>query len=260
MNFDNLIISSEDAVRTITINRPEKLNALNRAVIKELSGALKQAEDDKEIRVVILTGAGEKAFVAGADISEFAHFSNEEGQKLSAEGHKILFNAIEKMGTPVIAAVNGFALGGGLELAMACHIRVASENARVGLPEVSLGVIPGYGGTQRLAQFIGKGRALEMITTAQMITAAEAYNMGLMNHLVPQAELMEKCQEIALKISRNSPTAIKAAIRAVNAQYAENIDGYSVEIEAFGSCFGSDDFKEGTTAFLEKRKPNFSGN
>lgn len=260
MNFDNLIISSEDAVRIITINRPEKLNALNRAVIKELSEALKLAENDKAIRVVILTGAGEKAFVAGADISEFAHFSNEEGQKLSAEGHKILFNAIEKMGTPVIAAVNGFALGGGLELAMACHIRVASENARVGLPEVSLGVIPGYGGTQRLAQFIGKGRALEMITTAQMITAAEAHNMGLMNHLVPQAELMEKCQEIALKISRNSPVAIKAAIRAVNAQYAENIDGYSVEIEAFGSCFGSDDFKEGTTAFLEKRKPNFSGN
>lgn len=260
MNFDNLIISTEDAVCTITINRPEKLNALNRAIIKELSEALKQAENDKEIRVVILTGAGEKAFVAGADISEFAHFSNEDGQKLSAEGHKILFNAIEKMGTPVIAAVNGFALGGGLELAMACHVRVASENARVGLPEVSLGVIPGYGGTQRLAQFIGKGRALEMIMTAQMITAAEAHNMGLMNHLVPQAELMAKCQEIALKISRNSPVAIKAAIRAVNAQYSENIDGYSVEIEAFGSCFGSDDFKEGTTAFLEKRKPNFSGN
>lgn len=260
MNFDNLIISNEDAVRIITINRPEKLNALNRAVIKELSEALEQAENDKAIRVVILTGAGEKAFVAGADISEFAHFSNEDGQKLSAEGHKILFNAIEKMGTPVIAAVNGFALGGGLELAMSCHIRVASENARVGLPEVSLGVIPGYGGTQRLAQFIGKGRALEMITTAQMITAAEAHNMGLMNHLVPQAELMEKCKGIALKISHNSPVAIKAAIRAVNAQYSENIDGYSVEIEAFGSCFGSDDFKEGTTAFLEKRKPNFSGN
>jgi len=260
MNFDNLIISTEDAVCTLTINRPEKLNALNRAVIKELSEALEQAENDKEIRVVILTGAGEKAFVAGADISEFAHFSNEDGQKLSAEGHKILFNAIEKMGTPVIAAVNGFALGGGLELAMACHIRVASENARVGLPEVSLGVIPGYGGTQRLAQFIGKGRALEMITTAQMITAAEAHNMGLMNHLVPQAELMAKCREIAAKISRNSPAAIKAAIRAVNAQYAENIDGFSVEIEAFGSCFGTDDFKEGTSAFLEKRKPNFSGN
>ncbi|NEN22106.1 enoyl-CoA hydratase [Cryomorpha ignava] len=260
MNFDNLIISNEGALRTITINRPEKLNALNRAVIKELSDALSQAENDKGVRAVILTGAGEKAFVAGADISEFAHFSNEEGQKLSAEGHKLLFNAVEKMGTPVIAAVNGFALGGGLELAMSCHIRVASDNARVGLPEVSLGVIPGYGGTQRLAQFIGKGRALEMITTAQMITAAEAHNMGLMNHVVPQVELMEKCVEIAKKIIRNSPVAIKAAIRAVNAQYTENVDGYSVEIDAFGSCFGSDDFKEGTTAFLEKRKPNFSGN
>ncbi len=260
MNFENLIISSDGAIRTITINRPEKLNALNRAVIKELSEALSQAEKDKEIRAVILTGAGEKAFVAGADISEFAHFSNEEGQKLSAEGHKILFNAVEKMGTPVIAAVNGFALGGGLELAMSCHIRVASDNARVGLPEVSLGVIPGYGGTQRLAQFIGKGRALEMITTAQMINADEAHRMGLMNHVVTQTELMAKCIEIATKISRNSPVAIKAAIRSVNAQYTENVDGYSVEIDAFGSCFGSDDFKEGTTAFLEKRKPNFSGN
>ncbi len=260
MNFDNLIISNDGAIRTITINRPEKLNALNRAVIKELSEALKEAEDDNLIRVVILTGAGEKAFVAGAYISEFAHFSDEEGQKLSAEGHKLLFNAVEKMGTPVIAAVNGFALGGGLELAMSCHIRVASDNARVGLPEVSLGVIPGYGGTQRLAQFIGKGRALEMITTAQMVTASEAHQMGLMNHVVPQEELMAKCQEIAKKISRNSPVAIKAAIRAVNAQYTENVDGYSVEIDAFGSCFGSNDFKEGTAAFLEKRKPNFSGN
>lgn len=260
MNFDNLIISNEGALRTITINRPDKLNALNRAVIKELADALSLAENDKDVRAVILTGAGEKAFVAGADISEFAHFSKEDGRKLSAEGHELLFNAVEKMGTPVIAAVNGFALGGGLELAMCCHIRVASDNARVGLPEVSLGVIPGYGGTQRLAQFIGKGRALEMITTAQMITAAEAHNMGLMNHVVPQAELIEKCSEIAKKIMRNSPVAIKAAIRAVNAQYSENIDGYSVEIDAFGSCFGSEDFKEGTSAFLEKRKPNFSGN
>src|SRR5690606_3120144 len=161
---------------------------------------------------------------------------------------------------PVIAAVNGFALGGGLELAMSCHIRVASDNARVGLPEVSLGVIPGYGGTQRLAQFIGKGRALEMITTAQMITAAEAHSMGLMNHVVNPAELIEKCEEIANKIARNSPVAIRAAIRAVNAQFTEDVDGYAVEIEAFGSCCGSDDFKEGTAAFLEKRKPNFSGN
>jgi len=260
MNSDNLIISNDGAVRTITINRPEKLNALNRAVIKELSEAFSMAENDNSVRAVILTGAGEKAFVAGADISEFAHFSDEDGQKLSAEGHKMLFNAVEKMGTPVIAAVNGFALGGGLELAMSCHIRVASDNARVGLPEVSLGVIPGYGGTQRLAQFIGKGRALEMITTAQMITAAEAHSMGLMNHVVNPAELIEKCEEIANKIARNSPVAIRAAIRAVNAQFTEDVDGYAVEIEAFGSCFGSDDFKEGTAAFLEKRKPNFSGN
>lgn len=260
MNFDNLIISNDGAIRTITINRPEKLNALNRAVIEELAEAFATAENDPNVRAVILTGAGEKAFVAGADISEFAHFSNEEGQKLSANGHKLLFNAVEKMGTPVIAAVNGFALGGGLELAMSCHIRVASDNARVGLPEVSLGVIPGYGGTQRLSQLVGKGRALEMITTAQMITAAEAHKAGLMNHVVQPVELMDKCIDIAKKIVRNSPVAIKAAIRAVNAQYTEDVDGYAVEIEAFGSCFGSDDFIEGTAAFLEKRKPNFSGN
>lgn len=260
MKFESLIITNEGAVRIITINRPEKLNALNRAVIIELSEAMKDADADSGVRVVILTGAGEKAFVAGADIKEFAHFSNAEGQKLSADGHKKLFNAIEQMGTPVIAAVNGFALGGGLELAMSCHMRVASDNARVGLPEVSLGVIPGYGGTQRLAQLVGKGRALEMITTAQMITAAQAHEMGLVNHVTTQAELLDKCREIAAKISQNSPVAIRAAIRAVNAQYAENTDGYAVEIEAFGSCFGSEDFKEGTAAFLEKRKPNFSGN
>ncbi len=259
MDFENILVSTENHVTTITINRPEKLNALNRSVISELSAAMKLVDDDSEVRAVLLTGAGEKAFVAGADISEFAHFSNEEGQKLSAEGHKTLFDAIEQMGTPVIAAVNGFALGGGLELAMACHIRVASENAKLGLPEVSLGVIPGYGGTQRLPQLVGKGRALEMITTAQMVNAKQAYEMGLVNHLTTLEELMPKCMEIAQKIIRNSPVAIGAAIRAINAQYLENTDGYAVEIQAFGSCFGSDDFKEGTTAFLEKRKPTFTG-
>lgn len=259
MKYTHLLISTEGNIQKITINRPEKLNALNRELIAELSDAMSLAEKDNSIRAIILTGAGEKAFVAGADISEFAHFEKAEGEKLSAEGHKILFNLIEKMGTPVIAAINGFALGGGLELAMSCHIRVASTNARMGLPEVSLGVIPGYGGTQRLAQFVGKGRALEMITTAQMITAEEAHRTGLANHLVELAELEEACEKIAAKIVKNSPVAIAAAIRAVNAQYAENIDGFAVEIDAFGSCFGSDDFKEGTTAFLEKRKPNFTG-
>lgn len=259
MSYENILVSTEGNIQKITINRPDKLNALNRTLIGELSDAMEAAEQSAEVRAIILTGAGEKAFVAGADISEFAHFNQEEGEELSAEGHKKLFNKVEKMGTPVIAAINGFALGGGLELAMSCHIRVGSGNARMGLPEVSLGVIPGYGGTQRLAQFVGKGRALEMITTAQMIDANEAQRTGLINHLVEPDELMATCEKIAGKIAKNSPQAIAAAIRAVNAQYAENIDGYAVEIEAFGSCFGSADFKEGTSAFLEKRKPNFTG-
>lgn len=259
MELQNILIENEGALRLMTINRPSKLNALNRETIAELGQAMRAAEADKSVRAVILTGSGEKAFVAGADISEFAHFSDAQGQELSAKGHEILFNYVEKMGTPVIAAVNGFALGGGLELAMSCHIRVASTNARVGLPEVSLGVIPGYGGTQRLAQFIGKGRALEMITTAKMVNADEACAMGLMNHVVSQEELLDTCRKIAGQIAKNSPTAVAAGIRAVNAQYSENIDGYAVEIEAFGSCFGTSDFKEGTTAFLEKRKPAFKG-
>ncbi len=259
MDFENILISDKDAVRTIAINRPAKLNALNRQTIDELSKAFNEAEENKNIRAIILTGSGEKAFVAGADISEFAHYEKEQGEELSADGHKKLFNRVEQLGTPVIAAINGFALGGGLELAMSCHMRVASSKAKMGLPEVSLGVIPGYGGTQRLAQLVGKGRALEMISTAGMIGAVEAHQMGLVNHVVDPDGLMEKCVEIASSIARNSPTAIQAAIRAVNAQYAEGVDGYAVEIEAFGSCFDSGDFKEGTTAFLEKRKPQFSG-
>ena len=259
MSFENILTSDQDAVRIITINRPAKLNALNRQTIEELSQAFSAAEKEKSVRAVILTGSGEKAFVAGADISEFADYGKEQGEALSAEGHKKLFNLIEELGTPVIAAINGFALGGGLELAMSCHMRVASTNSKMGLPEVSLGVIPGYGGTQRLAQLVGKGRALEMISTAGMIGSIEAHQMGLVNHIVEPGLLMEKCFEIANSIVRNSPSAIKAAIRAVNAQYAEGIDGFAVEIEAFGSCFHSADFKEGTTAFLEKRKPQFTG-
>lgn len=259
MQFENILVSSEGAVQYITINRPSKLNALNRATIAELSEAMKAAEKDRNVRAIILTGSGEKAFVAGADISEFAHFSKEDGEKLSAEGHKILFDLIAHLGTPVIAAVNGFALGGGLELAMSCHMRIASETARMGLPEVSLGVIPGYGGTQRLTQLVGPGRALEMITTAGMIDAAEALRTGLVNHVVPAGQLLPKAAEIAGNIIKNSPTAIAAAIRSVNAMYADGVDGFAVEIEAFGTCFGTADFKEGTAAFLEKRKPNFKG-
>ena len=259
MNFENLLVTTDNNIRTITINRPDKLNALNRATIDELNRALKEADAAKEVKAIILTGSGQKAFVAGADISEFASFSVEQGKSLSAEGHTKLFDLIENLNTPVIAAVNGFALGGGLELAMACHIRVASDNAKVGLPEVSLGVIPGYGGTQRLAQLVGRGKALEMIMTADMITAADAQAWGLVNHVVPQESLSAKCTEIAGRIVSRSSVAVSAAIRAVNANYTDSVNGYQVEIDEFGKCFGTEDFKEGTAAFLEKRKPVFPG-
>lgn len=259
MNYDNLLITIENNIATVVINRPSKLNALNIATINDLHKAIKVLGKNKEIQVIILTGTGEKAFVAGADISEFAHFTIEEGTQLAFQGQELLFNYIENLKTPVIAAVNGFALGGGLELAMACHIRVASDNARMGLPEVSLGVIPGYGGTQRLPQLVGKGRAMEMIMTAGMITADEAKQYGLVNHVVPQAELIGFTTSIAEKIIKNSPFAIGRAIKSINANFAEGKNGYETEIKNFGRCFGTEDFNEGTKAFLEKRKPVFKG-
>jgi enoyl-CoA hydratase len=230
------------------------------ATIQELHDGLENLDANPEIRVIIITGEGEKAFVAGADISEFANFSIEEGAHLAAKGQELLFDFVEKLKTPVIAAVNGFALGGGLELAMACHFRVASDNAKMGLPEVSLGVIPGYGGTQRLPQLVGKGRAMEMIMTAGMIDAETAKSYGLVNHVVPQNELLEFTKGIANKIMRNSPVAIGKAIKAINANFKDGVDGYQTEIRNFGKCFGTEDFKEGTTAFLEKRKADFKGN
>jgi enoyl-CoA hydratase len=220
MAYENILVSTEQSVMTITINRPSQLNALNSATIQELNKALALADVNSEVRVIIITGSGEKAFVAGADIKEFADFSVEQGRLLSALGHKLLFDFVENMNKPVIAAVNGFALGGGLELAMSCHMRIASDNAKMGLPEVTLGVIPGYGGTQRLANLVGKGKAMEMITSAAMITATEAQEWGLVK-----------------------PGA----------------NGYNEEIREFGRCFGTADFREGTTAFLEKRKPVFEG-
>lgn len=259
MNYSNILVATNEKTATITINRPEKLNALNVATIQELHNALENLESNAEIRAIIITGSGEKAFVAGADIAEFAHFSVEEGAQLAQQGQELLFDFIENLKTPVVAAVNGFALGGGLELAMACHFRVASENARMGLPEVSLGVIPGYGGTQRLPQLVGKGRALEMIMTAGMITAADAYRVGLVNHVVPQNELLDFCNSIIERIIKNSPVAISQAIKAVNANFKDGENGYKTEIKAFGKCFGTEDFKEGTTAFLEKRKAVFEG-
>ena len=259
MNYKNILATTENGIGQITINRPSKLNALNVATIQELHTAFENFDADVNIKVIIITGEGEKAFVAGADISEFAHFSIEEGAQLAAKGQELLFDFVENLKTPVIAAVNGFALGGGLELAMSCHFRIASDNAKMGLPEVSLGVIPGYGGTQRLPQLVGKGRAMELIMTAGMIDAEIAKSYGLVNHVVPQAELLEFTKSIATKIMRNSPMAIGKAITAINANYKDGENGFKTEIKNFGKCFGTEDFKEGTTAFLEKRKANFSG-
>lgn len=255
----NIILEHEKGIAILYINRPEKLNALNKATIQELHETLKLVDENPEVRVVILTGSGEKAFVAGADIAEFAHFSAQEGTQLAAKGQQLLFDFIENMKTPVIAAINGFALGGGLELAMACHFRIASDNAKMGLPETSLGVIPGYGGTQRLAQLVGKGRAMEMILTAGMIDAETAKIYGLVNQVVPQADLFTTYTTLANRIMKNSPVAISKAIEAVNANFISGVNGFDIEIKNFGDCFATEDFKEGTTAFLEKRKAAFTG-
>lgn len=257
MSYNNILVSENGGLTTITINRPSKLNALNKETIQELHDAFAEADSDSSCKVILVTGSGEKAFVAGADISEFADFDVEQGGELARKGQELLFNFVENLSTPVIAAVNGFALGGGLELAMAAHFRIASDNAKMGLPEVSLGVIPGYGGTQRLTQLVGKGRAMELVMTAGMVSAEEALNYGLVNHVVAQEELLSLAEKIANKIMRNSSTAISSAIKAINANYKDGVNGYDVEIEEFGNCFGTDDFEEGTTAFLEKRKPNF---
>ncbi|MCL4162695.1 UNVERIFIED_CONTAM: hypothetical protein GTU68_043455 [Idotea baltica] len=259
MSFNNILSNTQGGITTITINRPKKLNALNKETIQELHDAFDAADKDKDTKVIIITGSGEKAFVAGADISEFADFSVENGGKLAAKGQELLFDFVENLSTPVIAVVNGFALGGGLELAMSCHFRLASDNARMGLPEVSLGVIPGYGGTQRLPQLVGKGRAMEMVMTAGMIDANTAKDYGLVNHVTTLEELMPLAEKIASKIMRNSSVAIGKAIKAVNANYKDGKNGFKVEIKQFGKCFGTADFKEGTTAFLEKRKADFPG-
>ncbi len=259
MDFQNILFQVNNSIAQIIINRPSKLNALNKATIQELHEAFDTADKDKAVKVIVVTGSGEKAFVAGADISEFAHFDVENGSKLAQKGQELLFDFVENLSTPVIAAVNGFALGGGLELAMACHFRVASDNAKMGLPETSLGVIPGYGGTQRLPQLIGKGRAMELVMTAGMIDAQTALNYGLVNHVTTQDDLLPLAEKIAGKIMRNSSVAISKAIKAVNANFKDGVDGFAVEIEEFGNCFGTEDFTEGTTAFLEKRKADFPG-
>lgn len=260
MSFNNILVDITSVVAQVTINRPRKLNALNKETISELSSAFTTLENDRTVKVILLTGAGEKAFVAGADIAEFSNFSVEEGKLLAKKGQDQLFDLVQNLSKPVIAVVNGFALGGGLELAMACHFRIASDNAKMGLPEVSLGVIPGYGGTQRLVQLVGKGKAMELVMTASMIPAEEALGLGLVNYVTTPEELMPLATKLASKIMRNSLVAISGAIKAINANFIEGVNGYEIEINAFGDCFGTEDFKEGTSAFLEKRRPDFPNN
>ena len=257
--YSTLLTSFENGILTITINRPEKLNALNKDVFTDLENVVNEIQSNPAIKSAIITGAGTKAFVAGADISEFASLDVAAGTALAREGQTKVFDLIANGNKPVIAAINGFALGGGLELAMACHIRIASETAKMGLPEVTLGLIPGYGGTQRLAQLIGKGKALQMILTADMITAVEAQQFGLVTHVACPEDLLAEAEVLLQKILLRAPLALAAAIRAVNAGFTDGINGYETEIAEFGKCFGTQDFQEGVAAFLAKRKADFKG-
>ena len=257
MTYNNILINIHEHVLTITVNRPDKLNALNAQTIQEIGDAVKRAEDNREISGIIITGSGSKAFIAGADISEFSKYSVEEGKALSAAGQKV-FKSIELCKKPVIAAINGFALGGGCELAMSCHLRVASDNAKFGQPEVKLGLIPGYAATQRLVQLIGKGKAMELLMTADMIGAEEARQLGLVNYVTTPDQLLPKVNELLAKINSNGPNAISSIIRCVDAYFTDGVDGFQFEVDEFGKCFKTDDFNEGVSAFLEKRKANFS--
>jgi enoyl-CoA hydratase len=254
--FQNLLTSLDNKILTITINRERKLNALNIQTLEELHLAITNAFKDAEVGGIILTGAGNKAFVAGADISELTNLDEAGGYNLAETGHSKVFNLIENGSKPVIAAINGYALGGGLELALACHIRIASENAQLGFPEVSLGLIPGYGGTQRLPRLIGAGRAFEIILFGDSVDAAFAFEIGLVNRVVPIEFLLSSATVLLEKILSRSPMAVASAIRAINSSI--NNKGFQTEIQEFSKCFGTTDFKEGTSAFLEKRLPNFN--
>ncbi|MCB0697524.1 MAG: enoyl-CoA hydratase/isomerase family protein [Chitinophagaceae bacterium] len=257
--YQTLLTDLQDGIMTITINRPDKMNALNKDVINELSQAMDEVMNNADVKTVILTGAGEKAFVAGADISEFISLDAQGGAALAKTGQDGVFNKIENCPKPVVAAVNGFALGGGCELAMSCHFRIASENAKFGQPEVNLGLIPGYGGTQRMTQLIGKGKTMELMMTGDMIGAADAQALGLVNHVVPQADLLGKAKEILQKIQSKAPIAIAKVISCVNDAAKADPSGFDNEVARFGECFETEDMREGTTAFLEKRKAAFSG-
>ena len=256
--YNTLLTSLENGIFIVTINRPDKLNALNKDVMSDLDNVLNEIETNPDIKAIIITGSGEKAFIAGADIKEFVGLTNEEGKALAKTGQDI-FSRIENCAKPIVAAVNGFALGGGCELAMACHFRIASGNAKFGQPEVNLGLIPGYGGTQRLVQLIGKGRALELLMTGNMIDASVALDYGLVNHVVPQDDLLTKAKMILEQIISKAPLAVGKCIIAANAVFS-NENGYEIELKSFGECFSTNDMKEGTSAFFEKRKPRFKGN
>lgn len=256
MSYQTLLTSLENNIYIITVNRIDKMNALNKVVMDELNTVMDEVHNNNDIKSVIITGAGEKAFVAGADIREFTGLSAEEGKVLAIKG-QTLFAKIENSAKPIVAAVNGFALGGGCELAMACHFRIASANAKFGQPEVNLGIIPGYGGTQRLTQLIGKGRAIEMMISASMIDANTALQYGLVNYVVSQNELLDKCKSVLAVINSKAPLAVAKCIQAANAVYDEK--GYDVELNAFADCFVTEDMKEGTAAFIEKRKAVFRG-
>lgn len=254
--YNNILTHSENGLFTITINRESKLNALNIETLQEIKAAITQANNETGIAGIVLTGAGTKAFAAGADISEFANFDVKQATKMSADGHEVM-NTIERSAIPVIAAVNGFALGGGCELAMSCHIRIASENAKFGQPEVNLGVPPGYGGTQRLVHLIGKSRAIELLLTAEVISAHSAAEYGLVSEVVPSEDLLPRCEEIVNKLKTKSPKALAAVIACVNDCISESANGFETEINQFGKAFATHDFKEGTDAFLNKRKAEF---
>ncbi|MFQ6083295.1 MAG: enoyl-CoA hydratase-related protein [Candidatus Aminicenantia bacterium] len=259
MEFKNLMFKKEQGIGWVTINRPDKLNALNVETINELDQVFLNIKNDQEVKVVIITGAGEKAFVAGADIAELAELNIKEAKEHSLRGQRV-FNMIESMGKPVIAAINGYALGGGVELALACHMRLASDKAMMGQPEVKLGLIPGYGGTQRLARLVGKGKALEIILSGEMIDAHQALQIGLINKVVPMSELYAVAQDLAKKIMNNSPIALRYAVEAINNGLEMSLkDGLVLEAELFGLTCGTEDSKEGTRAFLERRKPQFKG-
>jgi len=257
--YSTLTTELSAGILTITINRPDKLNALNKAVIEELSLAIEEIYTQNDIKSAIITGTGQKAFVAGADISEFLALDAAGGKALAQKGQDKVFTKIEQSPKPIVAAVNGFALGGGCELAMACHFRICSDTAKFGQPEVNLGLLPGYGGTQRLTQLIGKGRATELLLTGNMIDANTALQYGLVNYVVPQDELLNKTRSILEIINTKAPLAITAIIKSVNAVFDETKNGFAIEVDEFGKCFGTADMKEGTAAFLEKRKANFTG-